>query len=88
MKRANFIDMRYDAMSQTLVISSFYAPGEGRWNSTSISKDKVSGVEVGVLGNLEPIEEEGLMLAGFIVELGESKDLGIRHCSLSYGVSS
>ncbi|CUS08202.1 unnamed protein product [Tuber aestivum] len=75
LESAEYIDVTYDAISQTLVLSSVHAPKHPKWDGSSIVSAKTSGVEVGVLGNIIPMEEEGLTLAGFIAELGESNGL-------------
>jgi len=87
---AEYIDVTYDAIAQTLVLSSVHAPNQPKWDGSSITNAKTSGVELGVLGNITPMEEEGLTLAGFIAELGESDDFGdisyqgdIRYASLT-----
>ena len=90
LESAEYIDVTYDAIAQTLVLSSVHAPNQPKWDGSSITNAKTSGVELGVLGNITPMEEEGLTLAGFIAELGESDDFGdisyqgdIRYASLT-----
>ncbi|PWW76670.1 PIG-X-domain-containing protein [Tuber magnatum] len=74
LENAEYIDVTYDGIAQTLVLSSVHSPNHSKWDGSSITKAKTSGVELGVLGNIAPMEEEGLTLAGFIAELGESDD--------------
>jgi len=76
LESAEYIDVTYDAIAQTLVLSSVHAPNQSKWDGSSITNAKTSGVELGVFGNITPMEEEGLTLAGFITELGESDDFG------------
>ncbi|KAG0637236.1 PIG family protein [Tuber brumale] len=74
LESAEYIDVTYDAIAQTLVLSSIHAPNCPKWDGSSITNATTSDVELGVLGNIAPMEEEGLTLAGFIAELGESDD--------------
>ncbi|RPA98648.1 PIG-X-domain-containing protein [Choiromyces venosus 120613-1] len=74
LESAEYIDVTYNGIAQTLVLSSVHAPNQSKWDGSSIANAKTSGVELGVLGNITPLAEEGFTLAGFIAELGESDD--------------
>ncbi|RPB17063.1 PIG-X-domain-containing protein [Morchella conica CCBAS932] len=68
---ADYIDLKYDAISQKFEASIFWGPGEKVWSETLEGN---GDVEVGVMGVEKGIEEDELKLAGFIYEIGESKD--------------
>lgn len=70
---ADYIDLKYDAISQKFEASIFWGPGEKVWSETLEGN---GDVEIGVMGVEKGIEEDELKLAGFIYEIGESKDFG------------
>lgn len=78
---ADYVDLKYDVISQTLVGSGFFETVKEGEEGLEIVR-KVSGegeaeekerIEVGVLGLNEPMDEESVTLAGSIHVVGEEK---------------
>lgn len=70
---ADYVDIDYDAISQSLVLSVFRhaSPGPGIWDETLQKSGSSANIEVGVLANEKPIEPEHLSLGGFLTVIGE-----------------
>ncbi|KAA8904545.1 PIG-X [Sphaerosporella brunnea] len=63
---ADYIDLKYDAVSQTLVANSFWSRPEQPWQETVKSVEGHKNIEVGVLGNDPPIAPESLTMGGVL----------------------
>lgn len=73
LKSADYLDIDYDTLSQSLVLSAFWhsPPLTEAWNER-IDKSKASDkVEIGVLASEKPAQPEELSLAGFLAVVGE-----------------
>lgn len=72
---ADYLDIDYDTISQSITISAFWhiAPGSGKWDERIESCGESVKVEVGVLANEKATQPEELSLGGFLAVLGEDK---------------
>lgn len=70
---ADYLDIDYDAISQSLVLSIFrhVSPDSGTWDETLQKVAGSANIEVGVLANEKPTEPEHLSLGGFLTVIGE-----------------
>ena len=78
--RADYIDIDFDTISQSLTISTFHkgAPDlSDGWSEHIHNYRGGAKVEVGVLSNEQPIEPEELSLSGDLIVLGEDEKLGM-----------
>lgn len=75
---ADYIDMKYDIISQSFVGSAFYAESEKSENIRLTRKTADQRVEVGVLGANPPMAEESITLSGSIHVIGDEK-MGASH---------
>ncbi|MCJ1337477.1 protease B nonderepressible form [Bachmanniomyces sp. S44760] len=74
MKSTDYLDVDYDTISQTLVLSVFHsqAPSPSNtWNGNHTNSQRTSTIEVGVLANKKPTEPEELSMEGLLTVLGE-----------------
>lgn len=74
-KSADYLDIDYDAISQSLVLSAFWhsPPLAEAWDERIDNSQASIKVEVGVLANEKPTEPEELSLAGFLAVVGEDR---------------
>ncbi|KAL9610320.1 MAG: hypothetical protein Q9167_004951 [Letrouitia subvulpina] len=75
---ADYLDLDYDATSQTLVLTSFWhapAPMSEAWTERITHFAGRAKVEVGVLANEQAVEVEELSMGGYLVVIGEEKQL-------------
>lgn len=79
LERAVYVDVDYDAVAQTLVSNAFWAEDAERpWDETITQRKKDdTNIEIGILGQQSPMEEESFTMAGFVYTIGESKNLGM-----------
>lgn len=70
---ADYLDIDYDAISQSLVLSVFRhaSPSSGIWDETLRKVVGSANIEVGILANEKPTEPERLSLGGFLTVIGE-----------------
>ena len=70
---ADYVDIDYDTISQSLVISAFWhsESASGRWDEQIDNRGGSVKVEVGVLAIEKATQPEELSLGGFLVVLGE-----------------
>lgn len=70
---ANYLDIDYDTISQSLVLSAFWhsPPLTGAWDERIDNSQPSGKVEVGVLANEKPAQPAELSLGGFLAVLGE-----------------
>ena len=85
-KSADYLDIDYDAISQSLVLSAFWhsPPLAEAWDERIDNSQASIKVEVGVLANEKPTEPEELSLAGFLAVVGEDRKpsmYSIRYCN-------
>jgi hypothetical protein len=74
---ADYIDLRYDAISQSLIINTFRSQPAEPWRETLQPVGTHKNIEVGVLGNEKPIATESLTLGGFLHVVGKDDKLGM-----------
>jgi hypothetical protein len=77
LEKASSIDIDFDAMSQSMTLKTIWTRpngDDGKWYET-LSKGKNAGdtLEVGVLMNEPPEEEETLRYSGFITQVGKDR---------------
>jgi len=72
---ADYIDLRYDAISQSLIINTFRSQPAEPWRETLQAVGTHKNIEVGVLGNEKPIAAESLTLGGFLHVVGKDDKL-------------
>ena len=79
LKSADYLDVDYDAISQSLVLSAFWhsPPQAEVWDERITNSQTSTKVEVGVLANEKPTEPEELSLAGFLAIVGEDRKLSM-----------
>jgi len=81
---ADYLDLKWDSISQTLVVNRFWSrPGEPRRETVAGDDRKRRNIEVGVLGNDKPMAEESLTLGGVLHVVGRDDKLGMLWASLS-----
>lgn len=70
----DYLDIDYDAISQSLVLSAFRykPPTPGTWTTKFRSLGASAKIEVGVLASERATEAEELSLGGFLTTIGES----------------
>lgn len=74
LEKADYIDLKWDVVSQTLVGSAFYGDVEAGEEGLVVGRrGQGERVEVGVLGVNEAMEEEGVTLGGVLQVVGEEK---------------
>ena len=73
LNNADYVDIDYDTISQSLVLNAFRhtSSGSPTWNEQISIQDGSAKVEVGVLANEKPTKPEELSLGGFLAVLGE-----------------
>ena len=73
LKSADYLDIDYDTISQSLVLSAFWhAPLlKEDWDERIHNIQASVQVEIGLLANEKPNQPEELSLAGFLAVLGE-----------------
>ncbi|KAF8543553.1 PIG-X [Trichophaea hybrida] len=67
---ADYIDIKFDAVSQILVANTFWSQPEKPWRETVRPTEGYKNIEVGVLGNEKPMDVESLTLGGFLHVVG------------------
>ena len=72
-RSADYLDIDYDTISQSLVLSVFHhaSPGSGVWDESLQKVGGSANVEVGVLANEKPTEPGHLSVGGFLTVIGE-----------------
>jgi len=73
---ADYIDIKFDAVSQTLVANTFWSQPKEPWQETIRTTQGHKNIEVGVLGNERPMDDESLTLGGFLHVVGVDNKLG------------
>ena len=77
---ADYIDIDYDAVSNAFTIRAFWANSRAEdlmWYETHLKgTDPSDTLEVGVLMNEIPDEEEELRYSGFLTQVGNDKEPG------------
>lgn len=76
LQSADYVDINYDAISQSLVVAAFTSKQTEPWQLTLQSLE-VDKVEVGVLGLENPVAPESFTLSGFLHVVGVDKKLGM-----------
>jgi hypothetical protein len=76
LESADYVDLKYDAISQTLVANTFWSRPEKPWQESIKSIKGHNNIEVGVLGNEKPMVEESLTLAGVLHVVAKDDKLG------------
>lgn len=73
LKSADYLDIDYDTISQSLVLSAFWhaPPLTESWDERIDNSQASLKVEVGVLANEKPTQPEELSLGGFLAVVGE-----------------
>ena len=73
LRQAAYLDVDYDAISQSLVLTAFYASSEtpGGWSERIPKIDPAAKLEVGILAPETPRQPEELSLGGFLINVGE-----------------
>lgn len=73
LKSADYLDIDYDTISQSLVLSAFWhsSPATEAWDERIHNSQASVKVEVGVLANEKPTQPEELSLGGFLAVIGE-----------------
>lgn len=73
LNHADYLDMDYDTISQSLVLNAFWhvSPHSDTWEDKISIRQGSTKVEVGVLANEKPTQPEELSLGGFLAILGE-----------------
>ena len=73
LRHAAYIDIDYDAISQSLVLTAFYASSEtpGGWDEKISRYGPAAKLEVGILAPETPRQPEELSLGGFLINVGE-----------------
>ncbi|KAH8702558.1 protein pbn1 [Talaromyces proteolyticus] len=77
---ADSVDIDYDAISHTLVISAFWSqppPGESGWADliTKSANSASQKIEIGLLTSEKAVDAEDLTLGGYLAVVGENKEL-------------
>lgn len=73
---ADYVDIKYDAVSQTLTANVFWSQPQQPWQETVRPMEGHGNIEVGVLGNEKPMDDESLTLAGVLHVVGKGDKLG------------
>lgn len=75
----NYLDIDYDAISQSLVLSVFrHEPSPpGTWTAKFQKSGDFAKTEIGVLASEKATEPEELSLGGFLTTIGESTQLSM-----------
>lgn len=70
---ADYVDLDYDAISQSVILSAFWhaSPNFGTWDEFFDIRERLVKLEVGILANEKPSGPEELSLGGFLSVLGE-----------------
>lgn len=76
LQNADYVDITYDAISQSLVLSAFTSQQAEPWQLTIAAPAPEQKVEIGVLGLDNAIDPEGITLSGFIHVVGVDNKLG------------
>ena len=79
LRSADYLDVDYDAISQSLVLSAFWhsSPQAEVWDERITNSQASTKVEVGVLANEKPTEPEEFSLAGSLTVIGEDRKLSV-----------
>ncbi|KAI5795199.1 PIG-X [Geopyxis carbonaria] len=75
LETADYVDLKYDAVSQTFVASAFWSRPKEPWRGTLKSLENDPKIEVGVLGHEKPMAEESFTLSGFLHVVGTDDKL-------------
>ena len=89
LRSATYLDVDFDAISQSLVLTAFYSssPDFDGWTEKISRLDYSAKVEVGVLAPESPQQPEELSLGGFLLVLGEDLKASMSDtCSFLEGV--
>ena len=73
---ADYLDLDFDTISQALILTTFrHEPSNSMtgWLEQIENYDGAAKVEVGILANEKPIEQEELSLGGFLSIIGEDE---------------
>jgi hypothetical protein len=71
---AGYVDADYDSISHTLTLKAFWSKSahlDGRWKETHHLPASDGALEVGVLINEKPDEDEELKYSGFLTQVGK-----------------
>ena len=73
LKTSDYLDIDYDAISQTLVLTIFHhtSPASSTWSEQIFPLANKSRTEIGVLASEKAVEPEEVTLSGFLAVLGE-----------------
>jgi PIG-X / PBN1 len=84
LQQADVFDIDYDALSQSLTLKAIWTKGngdDGKWYETHLKGSGTSDtLEVGVLINEPPLEEEELRYSGFLTQVGKDSTPGESLC--------
>ena len=72
----DYVDLKYDAISQTLIVNSFWSRPEQPWQVMVQPAGAHRNIEVGVLGNDKPMGPESLTLGGVLHVVGKDDKMG------------
>ena len=77
LNHADYLDMDYDTISQSLVVNAFWhvSPHSDAWEEKISVRQGSTKVEIGILANEKPTQSEELSLGGFLIILGEDTKL-------------
>lgn len=80
LESADYLDVDYDTISQSLVVSAFWHAGTlfGKWDELFDNRNGSVTTEVGILANQKPTNSGELSLRGFLVVLGEDEKLSMK----------
>ena len=73
LNHADYLDMDYDTISQSLVLNAFWhvSPHSAAWEEKISIRQGSTKVDIGILANEKPTQPEELSLGGFLTILGE-----------------
>lgn len=72
---ADYLDLKYDGVSQKLVINTYWSQPQESWSETITPIQQHKDIEVGVLGNDKTPIKENVALGGFLHSIGEDENL-------------
>ncbi|KAL9009003.1 MAG: hypothetical protein Q9173_005930 [Seirophora scorigena] len=84
LQQADYLDVDYDAISRSLVLTTFHRHplGSERWDEDMQPYDSSAKTEVGILTPEKAADPEELSLEGFLAVVGEDEELSISLPSL------
>ena len=90
LRQAAYLDFDYDAISQSLVLTAFYASSEmpGGWDERISKFDPAAKLEVGVLAPATPRQPEELSFGGFLINVGEDTNASMSSNKYLYSQAS